>query len=201
MLDKSTEINCWQKIYIIIEHYCIMQFMQHLSHNILSIYPNIQAKMEKEGIAQSAISAFESTFNSLVSGNTGIIPESTISPVPELVHTDSITTEPSTALLAETVVLKLNGGLGTGMGLDKAKSLLEVKNGDTFLDLTAKQVMCMREEFGENVKFMLMNSFSTSDDTLEFFRTKYPALAAEEGLEMLQNKVPKIDATTFEVSE
>lgn len=157
--------------------------------------------MEKEGIAQSAISAFESTFNSLVSGNTGIIPESTISPVPELVHTDSITTKPSTSLLAETVVLKLNGGLGTGMGLDKAKSLLEVKNGDTFLDLTAKQVMCMREEFGENVKFMLMNSFSTSDDTLEFFRTKYPALAAEEGLEMMQNKVPKIDATTFEVSE
>jgi len=155
-------------------------------------------KMEAEGIAQSAISAFESTFNSLVSGNTGIILESTISPVPELVHTDSITTEPDASLLASTVVLKLNGGLGTGMGLDKAKSLLEVKNGDTFLDLTAKQVMCMREEFGQKVKFMLMNSFSTSDDTLDFFRTKYPTLAAEEGLEMLQNKVPKIDATTYE---
>jgi len=56
----------------------------------------------------------------------------------------------------------------------------------------------MRKEFGQNVKFMLMNSFSTSDDTLEFFQTKYPSLAAEEGLEMLQNKVPKMDATTFE---
>ena len=155
--------------------------------------------MEKEGIAQSAISAFESTFKSFTSGNTGIIPEDTITPVPELVHTDSISTAPNADLLAETVVLKLNGGLGTGMGLDKAKSLLEVKNGDTFLDLTAKQVQCMRKEFGQNVKFMLMNSFSTSDDTLEFFRTKYPSLAAEEGLEMLQNKVPKIDATTFEV--
>ena len=155
--------------------------------------------MEKEGIAQSAISAFESTFNSLVSGNTGIIPESTSSPVPELVHTDSITADPDTALLSSTVVLKLNGGLGTGMGLDKAKSLLEVKNGDTFLDLTAKQVMCMRKEFGQNVKFMLMNSFSTSDDTLAFFKEKYPDLAKEEGLEMLQNKVPKLDATTFEV--
>lgn len=156
--------------------------------------------MEKEGIAQSAISAFESTFNSLVSGNTGIIPEDSISPVPELVHADGITAEPDATLLAETVVLKLNGGLGTGMGLDKAKSLLEVKNGDTFLDLTAKQVMCMRKEFGQNVKFMLMNSFSTSDDTLEFFRTKYPNLAAEEGLEMLQNKVPKLCAKTFEVN-
>ena len=156
--------------------------------------------MEKEGIAKSAISAFESTFNSLVSGNTGILPESTISPVPELVHTDTLEVSPDASLLSETVVLKLNGGLGTGMGLDKAKSLLEVKNGDTFLDLTAKQVMSMRKEFGQNVKFMLMNSFSTSDDTLDFFNTKYPDLAKEEGLEMLQNKVPKIDATTFEVS-
>ena len=159
-------------------------------------------KMEKEGLAQPAISAFESTFNSLISGNNGIIPESTISPVPELTHTDSITIEPDTSLLPKTVVLKLNGGLGTSMGLDKAKSLLEVKkDGDTFLDLTAKQVINMRKEFGQNVKFMLMNSFSTSNDTLEFFRKKYPTLAAEEGLEMLQNKVPKIDATTFEVSD
>lgn len=157
-----------------------------------------RSKMEAEGIAQSAIQAFESTFQSLVSGNTGIIPESTITPAPQLVHTDSIKFAPDASLLASTVVLKLNGGLGTGMGLDKAKSLLEVKNGDTFLDLTAKQVMCMRKEFGQNVKFMLMNSFSTSDDTLEFFRTKYPSLAAEEGLEMLQNKVPKIDAKTYE---
>lgn len=42
--------------------------------------------------------------------------------------------------LPETVVLKLNGGLGTSMGLDKAKSLLPVKGDDCFLDLTAKQV-------------------------------------------------------------
>jgi len=154
--------------------------------------------MEKEGIAQSPISAFESTFNSLVSGNTGIIPEDTITPSPDLIHTDSISIDPDSDLLDKTVVLKLNGGLGTGMGLDKAKSLLEVKNGDTFLDLTAKQIIRMREDFQKNVKFMLMNSFSTSDDTLEFFRSKYPGLAAEDGLEMLQNKVPKLHATTLE---
>jgi UDP-N-acetylglucosamine pyrophosphorylase len=156
--------------------------------------------MEAEGISQSAISAFESTFNSLVSGNTGLIPESTISPVPDLVHADSIQGDPDTSLLSTTVVCKLNGGLGTGMGLDKAKSLLKVKGEDTFLDLTAKQVMKMRETYGENVKFMLMNSFSTSADTLAFFREKYPILAGEEGLEMMQNKVPKLDATTYEVS-
>ena len=163
---------------------------------------DLQAKMMAEGIAPSAISAFESTFNSLVSGNTGLIPEDTISPVPDLDNAADFAEkiEIDTSLLKETVMLKLNGGLGTGMGLDKAKSLLQVKGDDTFLDLTAKQVMQMRKEYGQKVKFMLMNSFSTSKDTLDFLGAKYPSLSAEEGLEMLQNKVPKIDAETFEVS-
>ena len=128
-----------------------------------------------------------------------MIPEDSISPSPDLVEATSIDVSPDTALLSQTVVLKLNGGLGTGMGLDKAKSLLKVKGDDTFLDLTAKQVMKMRKDYGFNVKFMLMNSFSTSEDTLAFFAEKYPDLRAEEGLEMIQNKVPKLHATTFEV--
>jgi hypothetical protein len=156
--------------------------------------------MEAEGIAPSAISAFESTFKSLVSGNTGLIPESTISPTPDLVAAESFTHEPDASLLSETVVLKLNGGLGTGMGLDKAKSLLTVKGNDTFLDLTAKQIIGMRKDFGMKVKFMLMNSFSTSADTMAFLEEKYPGLASEDGLEMMQNKVPKLDEKTFEVS-
>jgi len=154
--------------------------------------------MEAEGIAPSAIAAFESTFKSLVSGNTGIIPESTISPAPDLAKSAAFTMEPDSSLLSSTVVLKLNGGLGTGMGLDKAKSLLTVKGDDTFLDLTAKQIVAMREDFKMKVKFMLMNSFSTSADTLAFLQKGYPGLASEEGLEMLQNKVPKLDATTYE---
>jgi UDP-N-acetylglucosamine pyrophosphorylase len=155
--------------------------------------------MEAGGCPPSAISAFESTFGSLVSGNTGLILEDTISPSPDLDNAAGFTHEPDISLLAKTVVLKLNGGLGTGMGLDKAKSLLKVKGDDTFLDLTAKQVIQMRQEYGQKVKFMVMNSFSTTTDTMDFFTTKYPALAAEDGLEMIQNKVPKLDATTYEV--
>lgn len=155
--------------------------------------------MEAEGINPSAISAFESTFKDLVSGGTGTIPESTISPVPELANAREFKDDPDASLLSKTVMLKLNGGLGTGMGLDKAKSLLKVKGDDTFLDLTAKQVIQMREDYRMKVKFMLMNSFSTSADTMKFLKEKYPALAGEEGLEMMQNKVPKLDATTFEV--
>lgn len=54
-------------------------------------------------------------------------------------------------LLSETAVLKLNGGLGTSMGLEKAKSLLEVKDGKTFLDLIAEQIKYTRKKFGSKV--------------------------------------------------
>jgi UDP-N-acetylglucosamine pyrophosphorylase len=154
--------------------------------------------MEAEGVSAAAIGAFEASFKALVSGETGMIPESTLEPVASLPNSAEFTHEPDTSLLASTVVLKLNGGLGTGMGLDKAKSLLTVKGDDTFLDMIAKQVTSMREEHGQKVKFMLMNSFSTSDDTKAFLKEKYPDLASEEGLEMLQNKVPKLDENTFE---
>lgn len=158
--------------------------------------------MQAGGCPPSAIAAFESTFKSLVSGESGMIHESSIDPVATLDSMDTIgaSITSDTSLLSKTVMLKLNGGLGTGMGLDKAKSLLKVKGDDTFLDLTAKQVQQMRSEYKQSIKFMLMNSFSTSDDTLDFLRSKYPQLAAEDGLEMMQNKVPKLDATTLEVS-
>ena len=139
---------------------------------------------------------FRAPFNNKVAGETGIIPEKAINPVKDIMRAENLTIDGDADLLSSTVVLKLNGGLGTGMGLDKAKSLLKVKGNDTFLDLTAKQVIKMRETFNCNVKFMLMNSFSTSKDTLNYLR-KYRKLAKED-IELMQNKVPKLDATTFE---
>merc|ERR1719158_1400028 len=77
------------------------------------------------------------------------------------------------------------------MGLDKAKSLLEVSNGNSFLDLIAKQVASMKEKFGQDVPFMLMNSFSTSEDTKAAL-AKYDHLAKGDDLEFVQNKAPKV---------
>ena len=94
-------------------------------------------------------------------------------------------------LLKATVMVKLNGGLGTGMGLEKAKSLLELKDGMTFLDFIAKQVGDMRTKFGVPLAFMLMNSFATSADTLEHL-SKYADLPTDGlPLEFQQNKAPK----------
>jgi UDP-N-acetylglucosamine pyrophosphorylase len=155
--------------------------------------------MKKEGLSEAAMAAFKHSFLELLSGSSGTIAESSITPVlslPDLETDIKSTIVPDSSLLKHTVVLKLNGGLGTSMGLDKAKSLLEVKNGDSFLDLTAKQIVSMRQKFKTPVGFMLMNSFTTSKDTLEFL-VKYPSLSSDPNVELLQNKAPKVNKQTF----
>ncbi|DAZ94300.1 TPA: hypothetical protein N0F65_012069 [Lagenidium giganteum] len=162
-----------------------------------------RSKMQQAGLSDAAIKAFEYAYSALVSGETGMIPEASISAADNLPYLegksgsirDSIKANP--ALLKETVVLKLNGGLGTSMGLDKAKSLLCVKGDDTFLDIMAKQIQELRVQHNSHVRFVLMNSFSTSADTLDYL-SKYPELVEDEELELLQNKVPKVDAATFQ---
>ena len=151
-------------------------------------------KMRAEKLSESAIGAFGHAFLELVGGSTGAISEKTIkgvSTLPSLERDIAGKVAPNPSLLPKTVVLKLNGGLGTSMGLDKAKSLLEVKGGNSFLDLTAKQVITMRKQFKSPIKFMLMNSFNTSADTLNFLQ-KYPVLSQDPKVELMQNKVPKI---------
>merc|ERR1719262_2206553 len=126
-----------------------------------------------------------------------MIPDSGIRGVETLPGLDGLDITPKPELLKETVVLKLNGGLGTGMGLDKAKSLLPVTGGNTFLDLIAQQVEFMKKKYSmPDMKFMLMNSFSTSADTLEAL-SKYPDLGTGSDLEFVQNKAPKVTADGF----
>lgn len=161
-----------------------------------TLWTQFEEKMKGEGLNEAAIAAFKYNYQVLVSGKSTMIPESSISAVPSLPSVEGLDISPNPELLKQTVILKLNGGLGTGMGLDKAKSLLEVNGGNTFLDLIAKQVESMKSTFQANVKFMLMNSFSTSADTLAAL-SKYPALGTGSDLEFVQNKAPKVTAADF----
>ena len=56
------------------------------------------------------------------------------------------TRTPSARRCSKAIVLRLNGGLGTSMGLTGAKSLLEAKDGLSFLDIIARQVLALRAE-------------------------------------------------------
>ena len=98
-------------------------------------------KMVAAGLSEAFCAAFLQVYNDLVAGKTGMMSEDSITPADGLPYLKDLPEDAeAAALLGETVMLKLNGGLGTGMGLDKAKSLLEVKGNDTFLDFIAKQV-------------------------------------------------------------
>lgn len=155
-----------------------------------------RAKMQSAGLSEAAIRAFQSSYAALRAGETGMIPESSIAPAANLPRSDDLTAPDqatAAALLRQTVLIKLNGGLGTSMGLEKAKSLLRVRGEDTFLDLIARQVLHLRAQTGgEAPAFMLMNSFSTSEDSATHLRARFPQLGKHTEWELMQNKVPKI---------
>ena len=52
----------------------------------------------------------------------------------------SVSSDQFKFLLSKLIVIKLNGGLGTSMGCVGPKSLIQVRNDSTFLDLTVQQI-------------------------------------------------------------
>ncbi|CAH1768024.1 14188_t:CDS:2, partial [Entrophospora sp. SA101] len=62
-------------------------------------------------------------------------------------------------------LLKLNGGLGTTMGYVGPKSVIEVRDNMTFLDLSVRQIEYLNSKYDVNVPFILMNSFNTDGET------------------------------------
>ena len=152
-----------------------------------------RTKMREAEVDPVAIDVFEHYYRLLERGETGMIPESTIEPVdiPSLAEAGLPDPVPTDGL-AGTVVIKLNGGLGTSMGLDRAKTMLEVRGGGlTFLDVIARQVLAAREEHGVTLPLLFMNSFRTSKDTEEAL-SGYDLAVDGLPLDLLQNKEPKL---------
>jgi UTP--glucose-1-phosphate uridylyltransferase len=152
--------------------------------------------MHAGGVHPRAIAVFEHYYRELESGATGMIAEADIDPLvnpPRLVdlHIDAGVARQA---LAQTAVIKLNGGLGTSMGMDRAKSLLPVRDDRTFLDLIVEQVRRVRAGHGVALPLILMNSFHTRQDSLEALAA-YPDLQVPGlPLDFLQNWQPKLRA-------
>jgi UTP--glucose-1-phosphate uridylyltransferase len=148
-------------------------------------------KMRAEGLGDAAVESFARQYERLRDGETGTLAESEIEPVADLPDAEDLTEAADAALLDQAVVIKLNGGLGTSMGMTKAKSLLEVKDGKTFLDLIAEQILDLRERSGARLPLVLMNSFATREDSLAALRA-HGGLSAGLPEDFVQNKVPKV---------
>ena len=148
-------------------------------------------KMRAEGLPEDAIQTFALYEDKLRAGDTGTLPEAEIEPLDELPDARELPDSDDSAL-DQAVVLKLNGGLGTSMGMTKAKSLLEVKEGLSFLDIIVRQVLYLRERHAARIPLLLMNSFATRDDTLAALE-RYPELQVDDlPLDFMQGKVPKL---------
>jgi UTP--glucose-1-phosphate uridylyltransferase len=145
-------------------------------------------KMRREGLPDAAIDTFEHYYRQLAEGATGMLPESEIEPVEELQDLESLPGEDTP--LDEAVILKLNGGLGTSMGMTHAKSLIEAKDGLSFLDVIARQVLELRRRSGARLPLVLMNSFYTHEESLEALARH--GLGTDVPADFVQHKEPKI---------
>jgi UTP--glucose-1-phosphate uridylyltransferase len=156
-------------------------------------------KMADAGVDPTAIDVFAHYYRLVQHGETGMIPESTIEPVDmESLADVEVSDEEASDAIGATAVIKLNGGLGTSMGMDRAKSLLCVRRGLSFLDIIARQVLHLRRQYSAPLPLILMNSFRTSADTRAAL-ARYEDLAVEGlPLEFLQNKEPKIRVDNLE---
>jgi UTP--glucose-1-phosphate uridylyltransferase len=156
------------------------------------------SKMKREGQPQAVIDIFLRYYDALRHGKTGYIAESDIDPVTESDIAGIADIEDLHVIgeeaLKHAVVIKLNGGLGTSMGLSTAKSLIPVKNGLSFLDITALQIRSLNSRFGLSIPLIMMNSFNTESDTEAALKRYRDIIKTGIPSSFIQNKFPKINA-------
>ncbi len=157
-----------------------------------------EERMIKEGLDSLVIDTFRQYYFQLLAGGTGYVSRSEIDPVNEIPDVERLNdfSRAGKSAVGKTVIIKLNGGLGTGMGMEKAKSLLEVKDGLTFLDIIARQVLHCRRTYACELPLVLMNSFHTRRDSLALLEN-YPTLRGRIPLDFLQHRVPKVAQETL----
>jgi UTP--glucose-1-phosphate uridylyltransferase len=158
---------------------------------------DVLAKAEAGGVHGAELAALRRRLQQLGDQQAGRLPGEALEPLADLPRLDQLPHPPpdeARDVLNRLVIVKLNGGLGTSMGLSGPKSLLEIKPGTSFLDVIARQVLALREQHGGRLPLVLMNSVATRDPSLEVLR-RYERLAVPDlPLDFLQGREPKLRA-------
>ncbi len=159
--------------------------------------PAVLAKAEAGGVHAAELAALRRRLRQLDEPEAGLLPGDVLEPLPDLPRVDELPDPPpgqARDVLGRLVVVKLNGGLGTSMGLSGPKSLLEVKPGTSFLDVLATQVLALRERHGARLPLVLMNSATTRGPSLDYLR-RYDGLRVPGvPMDFPQGREPKIRA-------
>ncbi len=158
-------------------------------------FEDFSKKMTTEGLDPLVIKTFERYYTTLAEGNLGFIAENSIESLSEGTLPTLKGLEPykedGNKALSSCTLIKLNGGLGTSMGLEGPKCLLPVKDTFSFFDIVAHQVECFNRTIESKIPLILMNSFSTQRQTEELL-THYPSISTDIDSTFLQNKFPKV---------
>ena len=162
---------------------------------------SIRTRLSDDHAPALLIDQFLGHVQRVQTGASGVVPQAQLLEIGPLPGHASLQTYAARgqAALDALVVLKLNGGLGTSMGLDRAKSLLPVRDNMRFIDLIARQILSLRARYGATLPLLLMNSASTVQDTTEAL-AHYPELQTGQGelpIGFLQHRVPRLHAETL----
>ena len=161
----------------------------------------VVAKAEAGGVHGTELAALRRRLRQLSEQQAGLLPGKDLEPLADLPRLDELPSpSPGQArdVLDRLVIVKLNGGLGTSMGLEGPKSTLEVKPGANFLDVLARQVLALRERHSARLPLVLMNSAITRDPSLKVLDHDGDLSVPGVPRDFLQGREPKIRASDFE---
>jgi UTP--glucose-1-phosphate uridylyltransferase len=151
-------------------------------------------RMREDGARPIELEAFARRFAQLADPAAGLLPGAALEPVGDLPRLDDLphpAPDATAALLDGVALIKLNGGLGTSMGLRSPRSLLEVKPGRTFLDIIARQAAALRERHGARLPLVLMDNAATRGPSLEALARRGPP-HADVPADFLQGREPRL---------
>ncbi len=152
-----------------------------------------EQRMRERGESEDAIKGFASAYRRLAAGEQAFIASSELEPVSDVPGLEELSLEDEARALGPVAVIKLNGGLATTMGLRQPKSLVEARDGRSFLDIITGQTRALRSRLGIALPLLLMDSEATQQDTLAALAAGDP-LNADLPADFLQSMIPKLDA-------
>ena len=155
-----------------------------------------EAKMRAAGQPEEAISAFRRSYERVERGESAYLRSEDLEPVADVARFADLPEEEAGRALEHVAAIKLNGGLATTMGLRQPKSLIEARDGLSFLEIIIGQFVALRRRYGVRLPLALMNSEATRSETMAALERR-PELDVGLPLEFMQSMVPKLDAETL----
>jgi UTP--glucose-1-phosphate uridylyltransferase len=152
-----------------------------------------EEKMRAAGQTEESIRGFRRAYERVEAGESAYLRSEDLEPVSDVAALDDVPEIDPGAALADVAVVKLNGGLATTMGLRHPKSLIEAREGHSFLDVIIGQVLALRDRHRVRLPLLLMNSEATDRETHEALR-RHPEADASE---FMQSMIPKLEAETL----